>query len=235
MIGIICAMQSEMEKIHALIPVIGEEEISGIHFYKGEYQGQEIVTAICGIGKVFAAMCAQTMILTYHPEMVLNVGVAGSLSTKLSIADIAIASDLVEHDMDTSAIGDPKGLISGINIINLPCDAKIVKEMEEAVAASGIDGIKTVTGTIASGDQFIANPARKEEIIKDFGAIACEMEGAAIGQVCYVNKVPCCVIRAISDSADNSSHMDYPEFVKIASANSAKVIVSFLDRRLSAR
>ncbi len=235
MIGIICAMQSEMEKIHALIPVTGEEEISGIRFYKGDYQGQEIVTAICGIGKVFAAMCAQTMILTYHPEMVLNVGVAGSLSTKLSIADIAIASDLVEHDMDTSAIGDPKGLISGINIINLPCDAKIVKEMEEAVAASGIDGIKTVTGTIASGDQFIANPARKEEIIKDFGAIACEMEGAAIGQVCYVNKVPCCVIRAISDSADNSSHMDYPEFVKIASANSAKVIVSFLDRRLSAR
>ena len=228
MIGIICAMQSEMEKIHAIVPTKREEEVSGIHFYIGEAEGKEVVTAICGIGKVFAAMCAQTMILHYKPRMVINVGVAGSLTTALNIADIAIATSLVQHDMDTSAIGDPKGLISGINIIEIPCDESLGNLMEECVRESGIRGIKAVKGIIASGDQFIADAGRKEEIIRDFKAIACEMEGAAIGQVCYVNHVPCLVLRAISDSADASSHMDYPEFVKVASANSAAVIAKFL-------
>lgn len=225
MIGIICAMKSEMDEISKMMEIREENEVSGIRFYLGTIGNKEVVTAICGIGKVFAGMCAQTMILKYAPEVILNVGVAGTLVKELNIADIAVAKQLVQHDMDTSPLGDPKGLISGINIVEIPCDEKVVKTI--TVCAEKL-GIHTVSGTIASGDQFVVDKERKAFIVEQFNGIACEMEGAAIGQACYVNKVPYGVIRAISDSADDNSHMDYPEFVKIASANNAKVVCEFV-------
>lgn len=225
MIGLIGAMSVEMEAIKALMANRQDAEVSGITFSTGTIQGKEVVAAVCGIGKVFAGICAQTMILKYAPELVINVGVAGTLTADLGIADIAVADNMVEHDMDTSPIGDPLGLISGINIIQIPCDEKLVKTISQCVTELGFG---TKTGTIASGDQFVVDAARKEFIVKEFNGIACEMEGAAIGQVCYVNKVPFGVIRAISDSADNQSHMDYPEFVKVAAANSTKVIERLL-------
>ena len=95
-------------------------------------------------------------------------------------------------------------------------------------ACATVLGIRTETGVIASGDQFISSSERKDAIVKTFGAIACEMEGAAIGQVCYVNRVPFCVLRAISDSADGSSHMDYPTFVGMAAEQSVKLLRTFL-------
>ena len=225
MIGIICAMKSEMDEISKFMEIREEKEISSIPFRVGTIENKEVVTAICGIGKVFAGMCAQTMILKYAPEVILNVGVAGTLVKELNIADIAVAKQLVQHDMDTSPLGDPKGLISGINIVEIPCDEKVVKTI---TACAETVGIHTECGTIASGDQFVVDKERKAFIVEAFNGIACEMEGAAIGQACYVNKVPYGVIRAISDSADDNSHMDYPEFVKIASANNAKVINEFV-------
>lgn len=221
MIGIIGAMSVEMEAIKGLMDNKQDTVISGITFTTGQIHGKGVVAAVCGIGKVFAGMCTQTMILQFAPKQIINVGVAGTLTKDLGIADIAIADNMVEHDMDTSAIGDPVGLISGINIIEIPCDEALVSTIENCVQSLSFN---TKRGTIASGDQFVADKAKKEYIVNQFGAIACEMEGAAIGQVCYVNKVPFAVIRAISDSADNQSHMDYPEFVKIASANSTKVM-----------
>ena len=183
------------------------------------------MVAVCGIGKVFAGMCTQTMILMFHPEVILNVGVAGTLTKELNIADIAVARQLVEHDMDTSPLGDPLGLISGINIVEIPCDSKVIETVKNCVDQLHIHSI---CGTIASGDQFVVDSARKQFIVDQFHGIACEMEGAAVGQVCYVNQTPFCVIRAISDSADEQSHMDYPEFVKIAAAHSAEVINLFI-------
>ena len=155
MIGIIAAMNVEMESLRSYIQNPVTETISGITFVSGTLEGSEVVTAVCGIGKVFAAMCAQTMILRYKPDC-------------------------------------------------------------------------TQTGVIASGDQFISSSERKSAIVETFGAIACEMEGASIGQVCYVNRVPFCVLRAISDSADGSSHMDYPTFVGMAAEQSVKLLCMFL-------
>lgn len=225
MIGIIAAMNVEMESLRSHMENTETEVISGVTFVRGILEGKEVVTAVCGIGKVFAALCAQTLILRYAPEYIINTGVAGSLSGKLDIASIAVSSAVVQHDMDTSPLGDPVGLISGINIIELPAD----KRLSEKISSCAKDmGIKTETGIIASGDQFVASAERKDFIIKHFGAIACEMEGAAIGHVCYVNKIPFCIIRAISDSADGSSHMDYPTFVKIAAEQSVALVRSFL-------
>ena len=225
MIGIIAAMNVEMESLRSHMENTETEVISGVTFVRGILEGKEVVTAVCGIGKVFAALCAQTLILRYAPEYIINTGVAGSLSGKLDIASIAVSSAVVQHDMDTSPLGDPVGLISGINIIELPAD----KRLSEKISSCAKDmGIKTETGIIASGDQFVASSERKDFIVKHFGAIACEMEGAAIGHVCYVNKIPFCIIRAISDSADGSSHMDYPTFVKIAAEQSVALVRSFL-------
>ena len=225
MIGIIAAMNVEMESLRSHMENTETDVISGIKFVRGSLEGKEVVTAVCGIGKVFAAMCAQAMIMHYTPECIFNTGVAGTLTDKLDIGAIAVSSAVVQHDMDTSALGDPVGLISGINKIELPSDRLISGRLS---ACAKVMGIKTETGVIASGDQFVASSERKAFIVERFKAIACEMEGAAIGQVCYANKVPFCVLRAISDSADGSSHMDYPTFVKMAAEQSVALMRRFL-------
>lgn len=225
MIGIIAAMNVEMESLRSYMTDTTTETVSGITFVSGTLEGKQVVTAVCGIGKVFAAMCAQTMILRYQPECIVNTGVAGTLSDKLTIGSIAVSSAVVQHDMDTSAIGDPVGLISGINKVQLPADPDLCGQLS---ACATVLGIRTETGVIASGDQFISSAEKKDTIVKTFGAIACEMEGAAIGQVCYVNRVPFCVLRAISDSADGASHMDYPTFVGMAAEQSVKLLRTFL-------
>ena len=225
MIGIIAAMNVEMDGLRAHMESPISETVSGVEFVRGVIEGREVVTAVCGIGKVFAALCAQTMILRYAPEAIINTGVAGTLTDELSIGNLAVSACVVQHDMDTSAIGDPVGLISGINMVEIPANKALT---ERLCAAAQAIGVKTLTGCIASGDQFVASPGRKTFIADTFSAIACEMEGAAIGQVCYVNHVPFCVLRAISDSADGSSHMDYPVFAQMAAEQSVRLLLAFL-------
>lgn len=226
MIGIIGAMKIEIDTINGMIENKKTEKYGIVEYTSGKLFGRDVVTAVCGIGKVNAAICAQTMILKYSPDVIINTGVGGSLSTELQIGDIAVAESLVEHDMDTSPIGDPVGFISGLGIVNIPADAKTVDKMIEGISSLG--GIKAVKGVIASGDQFIADPTVKDRIVSSFGAIACEMEGASIGHVCYASGVPFAVVRAVSDCADGSSHMDYPTFLPIAANNAAKLIEYFV-------
>ena len=225
MIGIIAAMKSEIQAIKDSLNEVTVETYSGIEFCLGTLDGKDVIVAQCGVGKVFAAMCAQTMILKYNPDIIINTGVGGSLSDELSIGDIAISNEVLQHDMDTSAVGDPIGMVSGVNMIYFPANEnayRLIKSCADKLS------IHSVIGRIASGDQFIASKEKKDNIVGNFNAIACELEGAAIGQVAYVNNVPFCVVRAISDSADNSSHMDYNEFLKIASERSYSVIREFV-------
>ncbi len=226
MTGIIGAMYIEVETIKALMENKISEKIGGVEYVKGTLHGKDIVIAVCGIGKVAAAMCTQTMILRYAPDRIINTGVGGSLSTKLAIGDIAVAESLVQHDMDTSALGDPIGLISGINIVNIPADEKVVDLLSKGIET--LENVKGLRGVIASGDQFIASGEKKKFITENFDAIVCEMEGASIAQVCYTNGVPFGVVRAVSDCADGSSHMDYGEFLPVAAANAAKLIEYFV-------
>ena len=224
MIGIIGAMELEITRLRDQMTEKKEEQLSGVRFTKGLLCGKEVVLAVCGIGKTFAALCAQTMILRYNPEMIINVGVAGTLTEELSIGDMAIGTAAVCHDMDTSPLGDPVGLISGINLVELPLD----EEMREAfVECCAKENIPCRTGIIASGDQFVDTAARKSFIKDTFSAIACEMEGQAIAQVCYVNRKPCAILRSISDSADGTA-MDYERFKELAAEHSTKVLVRFL-------
>lgn len=225
MIGIICAMQIEIDKINEEIESPVTENISGITFTKGTLYGKDIVTAVCGVGKVFAAICAEAMIIKYNPGVIINTGVGGTLTDKLGIGDVAVADGVVQHDMDTSPLGDPVGLLSGINIVTIPTDRQTSEKIASCVRRLGV---KCESGIIASGDRFINSAEAKEYISKTFNAIACEMEGASIGHVCYVNKVKFAVVRAISDGAGDDSHMDYPAFAKKAAEISAKAVKLFV-------
>lgn len=224
LIGIIGAMDIEIEGILASMTDITSEKISQVTFYKGKISDKSIVIAKCGIGKVFAAMCAQAMILNYNPSVIINTGVAGTLSEKLSILDIAVAKSVVQHDMDTSAIGDPVGFISGINVVDIFTDDCVVNALKTACDKLNY---RHQEGTIASGDKFISDNLDKERIKNTFGAIACEMEGAAIGQVCYVNGIKFGVLRAISDG--EGAEMDYSTFAPIAAKHSIEIIKKFIE------
>ncbi len=225
MTGIIGAMRVEVEALKAKIENPKRENISGIDFVSGTICGAEVVVAQCGIGKVFAAVCAQTMILRYGVKKIINTGVAGTLTERIGILDFAVSSAVVQHDMDTTAIGDAPGLISGINIVEIPA-AKTLAALAQDCAESL--GYKSLEGVIASGDQFINNAERKAFIRDTFGAIACEMEGASIGHVCYLSGVDFVIIRCISDNASGEAEMEYPEMVSKAAVRSQALVEAML-------
>lgn len=225
MIGIIGAMRMETDKINESMEQREEIFTGGVRFTKGILCGREVVTAVSGVGKVFAAICAEAMILSFKPSVLINTGVAGTLTDELSIGDVAVADSIVQHDMDTSPLGDPIGLISGINKVKIPADKAVSEKIAQCVRTLGVN---VRTGTIASGDQFINGDKKKLWIKESFGAIACEMEGAAVGQTAYVNSVPFAIVRAISDGAGGESHIDYPTFAKRAASVSAEAVKLFI-------
>ena len=224
-IGIIGAMDPEVEALIAALTDKECETVSGIKFFTGILEGKRVAIAKCGIGKVFAALCAQTMIIKYSPTLLVNTGVGGALASDLKTGDIVIAESLCQHDMDTSAIGDPKGLVSGINMIYFDADERA---REILLDQGGALGLKVKSGTIATGDKFIASSEDKHRIASDFGASVCEMEGCAVAQTAYVNGISFAVVRAISDSADGEATMDYPTFLSIAAKNSTDLTVALI-------
>lgn len=221
-LGIIAAMHIEADMLKEAMTDTTTETISGVAFVSGKLGQCDAVVAVCGIGKVFAAMCTQTMILRYHPDCIINTGVGGTLTDKLGIGDLAISTAVVEHDMDTSPLGDPVGMISGLNIIEMPADQDMV---EKVCQICDQQNIRHACGVIASGDQFIASREKKDWIVSTFKGISCEMEGASVGHVCTVNGVPFVILRAISDSADGGACEDYPSFAKNAAKTSAGVVM----------
>ncbi|MEE0944820.1 MAG: 5'-methylthioadenosine/adenosylhomocysteine nucleosidase [Clostridia bacterium] len=225
MLGILGAMDIEVDGLKAMATDVKEEIISGKTYISCKIHGKDVVISKCGIGKVNAALGAEAMILKYNPDLIINTGVAGSLTRELSIGDIVIADSVCQHDFDTSPLGDPIGLIPEVNLIKIPADITAAIKLGDVITKLGL---KSKTGTVASGDAFIASSDKKKFIVSTFDALACEMEGASIGQVCRVNSVPFAVLRALSDSADEGSCEDYPTFCKLAAQNSIKVISEFI-------
>lgn len=226
MIGFIGAMQIELDGIRANMTDKTSVTISGVEYVTGKLGKNEIVTAVCGIGKVFAAICAQTMILKFNPTLIINTGVAGGIADGLHIGDVVIAESVCQHDMDTSPIGDPVGLISGINRIYFETDKRVSDALAESLAKFSIN---TVRGNIATGDQFVSTTEKKVYLKEGFNAAACEMEGGSIGHVCFVNNVPFAVLRSISDNADEGATVDYPTFAKASADGYVKVVTDFAE------
>ena len=214
-IGVIGAMEIEIEGLRAQMEEVREETVSGVRFTSGTLCGREVVLCVCGIGKVFAAIAAEAMILHFGVTALINTGVAGSLNNALDIGDIVLSSCAQEHDMDVSPLGDPVGIIPRMEQSIFTADETLVSLAKSACEKANPD-IHCHIGKVVSGDQFIASAEKKNYLIETFHGDCAEMEGAAMAHTAYLNNVPFLIIRAISDKADNSGHMDYPVFAKQA-------------------
>ena len=227
MIGILCALDKEIELLFQNVENAQQVKKCGYDYTIGDLRGKKVVLCKCGIGKVNAAVCCQTMLLSWPVKLVINSGVAGALREPLEIGDICVATDLVQHDVDTTAVGDPVGFVSTVNQTYFRCAEWAVSGIIKA--AQTIDGVRVIPARIASGDQFVHEQGVKDRIVRLFDASAVEMEGGAIAQVCFINGVDCAVIRAISDSSSGKHHMEYQEFMPMAAKTSADVVMRFLE------
>lgn len=227
-IGIIGAMDEEIIYIKERMDIITAKNVIGLDFFVGRMFGKNVVIVRSGIGKVNAAICAQVLVDHFAVDYIVNVGVAGAVYKELNIGDIVISSDAVQHDVDTTVFGDPIGVIPRMLESYFKADEELIKIAQEASTALSSNA-KTFIGRIASGDQFISSTEEKARIWNTVGGYCAEMEGAAIAQTCYLNKIPFVVIRSISDNADNKATVSYEEFVPIAAKNSGELVEKILE------
>ncbi len=221
-IGIIGAMDEEVASLQEAMTDASVRTVAGMEFHEGKLDGRDVVVVRCSVGKVNAAACAQILIDRFSVDQIINTGVAGSLDAEIDIGDVVISTDAVQHDMDASALGFARGEIPYSSVSVFPADEGMRHRALAAVAAAAPD-IRAFEGRVCSGDQFIASRAQKEDIISTLGGLCCEMEGAAIAQVCCLNETPFVIIRAISDKADDSEEMSYIEFVHAAAERCAAI------------
>lgn len=222
--GIIGAMQEEVETLLGAMENTNAVDRAGSTFYEGTLEGKPVVVVKCGVGKVNAALCVQILCDCYGVSAVVNTGIAGSLSPQLDIGDLVISKQAMYHDFNCHVFGYPVGQVPGMPLA-YEADAALI---DKAVAAAEkVNPGHTKVGTVASGDQFVCEKQQKEYIIAVSGALCTEMEGAAIAHAAYRNGVPFVIIRAISDKADDSADMDYPTFEKLAAHRCASVITEF--------
>ena len=220
-LGIVGAMDIEVETLKESMENLTVSTRSGMAFYEGTLEGLDVVVVQCGVGKVNAAMCAQTLCACFGVTHLVNTGIAGSLCADLDIGDLVVSRDAMYHDFDCNAFGYPMGKIPGMDVIAFPADQAM---MDYAFAAAeAVNPGHTKIGRVASGDQFVAEKALKNRIIQRTQGLCTEMEGAAIAQTAYRNAVPFVILRAISDKADDSAEMDYPTFERIAAHCCAQV------------
>ncbi|MBQ1838481.1 MAG: 5'-methylthioadenosine/adenosylhomocysteine nucleosidase [Ruminococcus sp.] len=227
MIGIICALKIEVDGLKALMENAQTTEKAGLAFISGKIFDKDVVLLECGVGKVNAAVGTQIMIDLFKPEVVINSGIAGSLTKHLTVGDIVISSDCVEHDINCTALEEPRGQIwfTDEKRIGIPADKEVVEKLAEC--CKGL-GSHVMVGRIATGDIFVTYRSKREFIAFEFDALCCEMEGGAVGHVCYMNKVPFAILRSISDDFKFNKVENYEEFKELAADRAIKAIKKFI-------
>lgn len=226
-IGIIGAMEEEITNVLEDMNVVATKNALGLDFHLGTLNNSNnnIVLVRSGIGKVNAALCAQVLIDLFAVDAIINVGVAGAIDKNIKIGDIVISTDAVQHDFDTSALGDEPGVISRMDTSVFHADPLLIEAAKKAVESIGFP---VYEGRIASGDQFVSEPALKEKIATLFNPICCEMEGAAIAHACYLNRVPFVIIRAISDNAEEGCDVNYERFFRESVVTAGRIIKNMI-------
>ena len=222
-IGIIGAMDLEVEHLKSEMQISRIVDKAGMEFYTGTLKGVDVVIVRSGIGKVNAGLCAQILADVFQVTHIINTGVAGSLNAKLDIGDILISRDALYHDVDVRIFGYQLGEVPQMGCREFKADKAMIEAAISSCKEVNPD-IHVEVGRILSGDQFISDKAKKETLIADFQGDCTEMEGAAIAHSAYLNKIPFVIIRAISDKADDSAEMDYPTFEREAAKHSAKLV-----------
>ena len=226
-IGIIVAMEEELEAVLNIMNNIEQKEIYGLTFKTGQIEKNKIIVVKCGVGKVNAARVTQILIDTFNVKCVINVGAAGALNPFLNIGDIVIGEKLIQHDFDITAFDHDKGYITGVGDY-IYSDIKLIEKFENAANNLKEKDYKIKKGIIATGDIFCTDIEMKNKIYSKFDADCVEMEGAAIAQVCYLDNIPFIVIRSISDSPNGNNEIDFDKFVELASKRCANILREFL-------
>lgn len=225
-IAILGAMREEITPFLKKFPNHTQEEVGGNTFYKIAYGKDELILAYSKIGKVHSALSAGTMILKFGCEKLIFSGVAGGLSPKLKVGDLIVATKLCQYDVDITAFGHPLGFIPESSVY-IEADPYLIKIANEVAKERGI---KLDEGIIASGDSFVASIEKKQWLIQNFHADAVEMEGASVANVCHLLKVPFCILRSISDSADGEADISFDEFLEQAAQVSADFVEAMLNK-----
>ena len=222
-IGIIGAMDVEVANLKEAMKTEREVVRAGMRFCEGTIGGTEVVVVQCGIGKVNAGLCVQILCDLFDVTHLINTGVAGSLDEEINVGDVVVSIDAMYHDMDVTGLGYVPGQVPQMDVLTFAADPMLreaaVKACREAAPEIGV-----FEGRVVSGDQFICDRAKKNEIKKIFGGLCTEMEGAAIAQAAYVNGVPFVIVRAISDKADESVIVAYDVFEAQAARHCTSII-----------
>ena len=226
-IGIIGAMESEVSALKEAMKVDRVITKASMNFYEGMLEGTPAVVVRSGIGKVNAGICVQILVDVFEVTHIMNTGVAGSLNPNLDIGEILVSEKAVQHDMDVTPLGYQVGMIPGFESREYLADQKMAAAAIEACKRANPD-VNAITGCVVTGDQFISDKDKKEYLTKEFGGDCAEMEGGAIAQAAFLNRIPFIVIRAISDKADGSAEMDYPTFESQAADHCAKMTMEFV-------
>ena len=226
-IGIIGAMEVEVETLKSEMTVRNIVNKASMVFYEGIIGNTPVVVVKSGIAKVNAGICVQILVNSFCVTHVINTGAAGSLDAKINIGDIVLSTDACYHDVDATVFGYQKGEIPQMGVLSFPADKTLIEKAKAAIGKA-VPDLGVFEGRICSGDQFISSKEVKDAIIKDFGGMCVEMEGAAIAQACYLNKVPFVIVRAISDKADGSDIVDYPVFEKKAAHDCAAMVLEMI-------
>jgi len=224
-IAIMGAMPEEIEPLVAQLENVTTTVYAANKYYEGTYHGQDVVVAYSKIGKVFATLTATILIEKFKCDMLLFSGVAGAIADDLKIGDLVIADGLCQHDLDITAFGHPYGYVPEGEVC-IPTDVNL-RNIARKVAQE--KGLSLKEGVIATGDQFVANPERKDWIGETFKAHALEMEGASVAVVCDALNVPFFILRAISDSADMDAGFDFDAFLESSAKISADFILSMVE------
>ncbi len=222
-IGVIGAMESEVGGLRAMLKDQNIVKAAGMEFYQGTLSGNEVIVVKCGVGKVNAALCAELLCERFEVDYLINTGAAGSLSPRINIGDVVVCTEAVQHDMDCRGFGSKLGKIPFMETSEFKSDERLCA-LAKGICQKICTDISVYEGRVATGDQFICSKEKKFSIVDNFGAICCEMEGAAVAQVAYLNEVPFLILRAISDKADDSAEVDYPAFERMAAWHSIKII-----------
>lgn len=228
-VGIIGAMEVEVAR---LVASLGDEDVStvaGMDFYAGTLAGVPVVVVRSGVGKVNAGVCVQVLVDRYGVTHVVNTGVAGSLDARIDVGDIVVSTDCRYHDVDATVFGYEPGEVPQLGRVDFSADAGL---RAQAVAAVNdvAAGARAFEGRVVSGDAFVSDAREKEHLVRDFGGVCCEMEGAAVAQAAWLNGVPFVVVRAISDKPGVTTPVEYAAFEAAAAEHCAAIVACMVSR-----
>lgn len=227
-VAIIGAMEPEVAILKQTLTDVSEKHIADFVFYSGKLNNKDVVLVQSGIGKVASAIATTLVIDHFKPDYVINTGSAGGFDPELKVGDIAVANEVVHHDVDVTAFNYEFGQVPGMPA-RFTSDAKLIELAQQAIA--NLNDIHCKVGLVATGDSFMCDPTRIAQTRQRFSdMLAVEMEGAAIAQVCHQLKTPFVIIRSLSDIAGQESPMSFEAYLEVASKNSSALVMDLISR-----